>query len=544
MNDTTTAPSPRRRTEIKHLFLTGHPNVGKTTIIVKTVHNLACVLRSVQEEERKYDKNPNMNINIHGFYTEECRNSKGDRIGFDIIHWKNINEWWNSHGDCVGISPTTSSNTCRIPLSRSVDKIQKSDPHVGKYLVDLDNIGKHAIPTIMPSSSSSSSITTETKTSFIEKQGEARENINKKNQSEFELIILDEIGKMEMLCPNFLPAVFQTLDTTTTRNNHSMCRTTTTSMNQISIVFGTIPTPRYGRVIPAIEDIRARDDVIVLHVTKDNRDELGKHLLECFIKLMMTRNDESPSCWDDSRSNEEYSFVHMNESLEPYLYQRAIGASSMMDKESNNKKKSKQQGKHQDDEGDTIAASGNNNLPPCGPLYSDIVEPRVLLVGESASEQPKNCDLAYCERSMWKILGAIHNVKYNPRSPEEADIERFLNLKSKVLSSGICIWDVLSNVHVKKSKQHRNHNKRHKQSKQTPNPNDINGLLKKYKSIKAICFIGKKAHATFLELQDDNDDDFKGKNIDLIILPSSSAANSRMTNEEKASKWEEIFSKI
>ena len=60
------------------------------------------------------------------------------------------------------------------------------------------------------------------------------------------------------------------------------------------IVLGTIPTPRYGRVIEAVENIRARDDVIVIYVTKMNRDELKEVLLETVLDSF-TGNLNSPA---------------------------------------------------------------------------------------------------------------------------------------------------------------------------------------------------------------------------------------------------------
>ncbi len=503
-------------TNIKHLFLTGHPGIGKTTIIVNTIRKLQKYL--LQNDTKK---NRNYDMNIHGFYTEECRNAKGDRIGFDILHWNNINEW-NCSDD-----GKTSSTVNRVPLSRSVDKVKKSDPHVGKYLVNLDNVEKYAIPSIIPTSSSTSSTTTSSSTTSTTSSSTSTIETSKKDQ--FELIILDEIGKMEMLCPNFLPTVFHILDEITENN---------ATLNQI--VFGTIPTPRYGRVIPAIEDIRARDDVIVLHVTKDNRHELGECIFDCFTKLMDGDNSDSAS-----KSDAEYSFDCMNKSLEPYLYKRVIGATSMDQKGCSGKNAEKDKRQNKEKGNKAMNPMNNQHLKPCGPLHSDTVEPKILLVGVTASEQPKNIDLAYCERSMWKILGTIHKINYNPTSPEKVDVETYTKLKNEVLSNGVCIWDILANVHIKESKE-QNKNKRRRQTKEMPNSNDIKGLLKKYPLIKAVCFIGKKAHATYLKVlcnDDDSNVDEITRNVDLIVLPSSSPSNSRMTDEEKARNWNKVFSK-
>ena len=236
----------------KHLFLTGHPSVGKTTIIVNTIQHLHKAFLAAKKKHNKSGHKQkddlHVNLNIHGFYTEECRDSKGDRIGFDIIHWSDIHDWNDNNDGNVDMR----NRQVRVPLSRSVEKIKKSDPHVGKYLVNLENIEQYAIPAIIPSSSSSSS----SSSSMSEDGRDKQSSPPQEQQQKFELIVLDEIGKMEMLCPQFLPAVMNTLDTTSTSS------TNINNNNIHQIVFGTIPTPRYGRVIPAIENIRARDDIM------------------------------------------------------------------------------------------------------------------------------------------------------------------------------------------------------------------------------------------------------------------------------------------
>ena len=116
-----------------------------------------------------------------------------------------------------------------------------------------------------------------------------------------ELVILDEVGKMEMLCPQFLPAVHKLLDSTVSKKR---------------TILGTIPTPRYGRIIPAVEDIRARDDVLVLHVTKADREEL-RELLQREIRKI----------FDNSGKTEAEDIIR--EILAPFVYTRPIGASSV-----------------------------------------------------------------------------------------------------------------------------------------------------------------------------------------------------------------------
>lgn len=73
------------------------------------------------------------------------------------------------------------------------------------------------------------------------------------------LVVIDEVGKMELKSPRFFPAVLAALD----------------SGASGTTVFGTVPMPRYGHVVPEVEQVKARPDVAVVSVTKANRDELA-----------------------------------------------------------------------------------------------------------------------------------------------------------------------------------------------------------------------------------------------------------------------------
>ena len=100
------------------------------------------------------------------------------------------------------------------------------------------------------------------------------------------------------------------------------------------------------------------------------------------------------------------------------------------------------------------------------------------------------------------------------------------------LAKGICIWDVLANVHQK--------SKGRKKQKPVDQPNDIEGLLKKYPSIEMIAFIGQKAHAKYKSLQDPSCE----KRVELVTLPSSSPSNTRLSVAEKADEWKSAFQNV
>ena len=141
---------------------------------------------------------------------------------------------------------------------------------------------------------------------------------------------------------------------------------------------------------------------------------------------------------------------------------------------------------------------------------------------------------------MWTIFSSIFSIEYTPTStPEGKNLDQYMKLKKAVLNKGICIWDVLSNVHEKKPNLERN--KRQKTNNiQSLNANDINKFLIEYPTIEAILFIGKKPQTTYLKM---NKVKLESKwNVEFIVLPSSSSANSRMTKEEKVTEWKESLS--
>lgn len=413
----------------QHLFLTGHPNVGKTTIITKVIGAI-----------REGNTLGKANVHIRGFYTQEVRDSKGDRVGFDIVYWdSNLEE------------------PKRTSLSRLSKTFKKSDPRVGKYLVNVQNVANAAVASLESS-----------------RDGDAAE-----------VVIVDEIGKMEMLCPSFLPAVERALQT-----SGAKC-----------IIVGTLPTPRYGRIIPAVEKIRSRKDVLVVGVTKDNRNELCKEVV-CFVgSALAGRNDIA------------------EDSLRKYVYSRPIGAST--NKQTNSKE-------------------GTEEEESCGPLVSANVEPRVLVLGETASAVPTRLDLAYCERSLWivlaRMLGIVcKNIKDLSMASEDV-IEQYKRSSQTILEKGISVWDVLNNVHVKG----KNKGKRRRKNKQD-RPNRIELFLKEHPSVQAIAFNGKNAYSAFLKYCVDEKDGTRTSTIKTFVLPSSSPSNTRMTVDQKALEWKQCL---
>lgn len=163
----------------KNIFLTGAPSSGKTTVIKKIISGLSKA--------------------ANGFYTEEER--IGDkRIGF-LMYTLDGKKGYLAHQDI------------------------KSDFHIRRYGVSIENIEKIAIPSIIPIDTN--------------------------------IIILDEIGKMECFSKKFIDATIQALDSD-------------------NIVIGTIT---FGGT-DFIQEVKKRSDIEIIEVTLENRDELPKIILE------------------------------------------------------------------------------------------------------------------------------------------------------------------------------------------------------------------------------------------------------------------------
>ncbi|XP_061141740.1 cancer-related nucleoside-triphosphatase [Syngnathus typhle] len=135
---------------LRHVFLTGPPGVGKTTLVQKTCDALVSSGQSVE-----------------GFYTEEVREG-GRRVGFDVV--------------------TVSGERDHLSRIRDVagDSHGRREYKVGQYVVDLPSFERLALP--------------------LFKKVSPEDGTSKK------VFVLDEIGKMELFSQPFIKAVRQTLD--------------------------------------------------------------------------------------------------------------------------------------------------------------------------------------------------------------------------------------------------------------------------------------------------------------------------------------------
>ncbi|XP_012672516.1 cancer-related nucleoside-triphosphatase isoform X3 [Clupea harengus] len=135
---------------IKHVFLTGPPGVGKTTLVQKV-----CDAMKAAE------------VSCSGFYTEEVRVG-GRRVGFDMVTVTGE----RAHLSRVGNESGASAG--------------RREYRVGQYVVDLPSFENLALPLFRQVGGGS--------------EGDRR------------VFVIDEVGKMELFSQAFIRAVRQTLD--------------------------------------------------------------------------------------------------------------------------------------------------------------------------------------------------------------------------------------------------------------------------------------------------------------------------------------------
>ena len=168
----------------KNLLITGPPRCGKSTLIEKVVSGI--------------------NVPLTGFFTTEIR-EKGRRTGFKIV--------------------TLDGREGVLAHEKF-----KAKARVGKYRVNLGDLDKIAVPSMIPSRLD-------------------------------QIVVIDEIGRMECLSSIFRQTLMQTLD----------------SPNR---VIGSIAL-KGG---PFIREIKTRRDVKLIHIIEEDRDALVGQMLDALLQ--------------------------------------------------------------------------------------------------------------------------------------------------------------------------------------------------------------------------------------------------------------------
>lgn len=396
----------------KHIFITGQPGIGKTTLCCAAVRD----------------------IDAAGFYTEEQRVG-GERTGFAVV--------------AVG-SPGSEAGTLAT--------LGRGSAMVGKYAVDVASFERVALPSLDAAESSS-------------------------------ITVIDEIGKMELFSTAFLPRVESVLDGNAT-------------------VLGTLPMPRYGHTIEAVECVRQRPDVAVVKLLKASRDETAE-AVHAIVRAAAARGQPGQlldvsalADWlQDGQAEKLGGSLPPPPAPPPTPPPATVSATTASATAT------------------TAWATAASASASAKPLIGE--RPRVLLVGETASAAPAPSELPYAERSMWPVLRAALDL------PASAPLTE---TQAAALGAGVAVWDVLANVHVRGSGRKRG-------GAADACYNDLPALLAAFPSIQRIGFIGAKAKATYD--RSEYADALDGV-VTLHVLPSSSRANAQPV-AAKAEAWRRVL---
>lgn len=174
--------------EAPKIGITGLPSVGKTATLIRIVEKLE------QDDFR-----------VGGMITKSVFDNKtGQKVGFIVMDWKSRNEGVFAHVD--------------------FDTKFKAETEDGNFCVDVDVLEKIGVPAIR----------------------------NALTDDTVDLVIIDEVGKMEM-------------------HSDVFCKAVTDALDHPKPVILTLHKKSRN---PLLQDIRRRDDVRILEVTAVNKNLL------------------------------------------------------------------------------------------------------------------------------------------------------------------------------------------------------------------------------------------------------------------------------
>ncbi|GMH06606.1 hypothetical protein Nepgr_008446 [Nepenthes gracilis] len=165
-------------------------------------------------------KTSNPDLKVQGFYTSEIRQGN-DRVGFEVVTVS------GRRGPLASISNPSSPESLRWPT-------------VGRYRVDVSSFESLALPEL-----------------------QVREDTD--------LVLIDEVGKMELYSSSFFPAVLRILDSNVP-------------------VLASVPIAKYGRDIPGVARLKNHPGTVLYTLNTNNRDASRERVYSRLVDLLRHKN--------------------------------------------------------------------------------------------------------------------------------------------------------------------------------------------------------------------------------------------------------------
>jgi nucleoside-triphosphatase THEP1 len=433
-----------------------------------------------------------------GFYTAELRDVDGKRCGFDVVTF-----------------PSGQSDARRAPLARLVagDGVGSARPRhrVGRYAVDVKALETTACPAL--------------------RHGDVISE-GQKTMRRRRFVALDEIGKMECLSSEFERAAWEALESPET------------------VVLGTIPVHRQSLA----RSVAARPDVAVVRVTEHNRDALRAALVDAMKHSFAN---------DRERERDHEATVPLAP-LAPFLetgQSSKFGLERTEEEEEREKEEEEEKALSKDEQenvqnADALVVGGDAHRRLFGDSDEPFPPPRTLLLGETSSPAPPPTrpELAYAERSMWRVLDEVLAEETDETKQKEKGTTTTTNRETTrllaVFRAGLAVWDVVADVHVPGERK----NKHKTKTKDGASLNDVFGFLRLYPSVTRLVFVGERAWRRFRSApgngnatrESKSSDETRlrviavdGRTVDAFVVRS--ARGDERDRREKVREWSEAL---
>lgn len=211
----------------RHIFLTGPPGVGKSTLVKRVLRRLVA------------------SVEVSGFITEERLGPEGRRVGFQSVDVAD---------------PCHVEQLATLDFSMSGTSVGGGDTRVGPFLVHVEEIYGFTVRALAAG-----------RCAMGEKVADAPFGVSRNGGRAQRLVVLDEVGAMQLLSPGFQ----ELLDETLGRDGSE----------DVCPCFGTLPLPGL-HALPFVDRIRLRHDTTIIVVSVENSASLVDDVWRLLCRLV------------------------------------------------------------------------------------------------------------------------------------------------------------------------------------------------------------------------------------------------------------------